>query len=520
MREPGSPRSGTAMPVAPRVPDGPDRPYPDRKRRGAWYTPADLARRMVKRALAYVEGPARWAIDPFAGTGVFLAATAGHGLAACGVDVDPDALAAARSAVPTAHCVVGDALLAPHLGGVDWPAEFPEAMAVGGFDLVLGNPPWEVVERSVHAPHLGGAEYARKLRASGYRFQRAGSGGGGKLNLYRLAVERAFGLLRPGGVLAFLVPAGLLRDAGSAALRRHLLEEGAWLEVWELESGNDLFPTAHRDLPVAAIFVRRGGPTTALELPGGRLGLDTITRGDPLGLGIPALRRPGDAALLERLLAFPRLDAVVAGLGKGDVNLATDRALFRSQPTGLVLRTGKEIAPYRVVAPASRWVDPAAFGQRRDTSRLRVAWRDIADITLRKRMCAAPLPPGSVLGDTLDFLAPPYSADEAYYWLAVLNSHVFEWLVRLRSAHNHLGPGVVGPCRVPPFDPRGERCMAIARMARQAGKSAATALEVDAAVARLYGLNAGDMDVVMAAFPKQSAAFRDALIQAVAGVWL
>ena len=38
-----------------------------------------------------------------------------------------------------------------------WPLEFPEIMAKGGFDLVIGNPPWEVIQ-------LSNAEYFSHLR--------------------------------------------------------------------------------------------------------------------------------------------------------------------------------------------------------------------------------------------------------------------------------------------------------------------------------------------------------------------
>ena len=27
-----------------------------------------------------------------------------------------------------------------------WPLEFPDVMAAGGFDVVLGNPPWERIK--------------------------------------------------------------------------------------------------------------------------------------------------------------------------------------------------------------------------------------------------------------------------------------------------------------------------------------------------------------------------------------
>ncbi|MBM3267840.1 MAG: N-6 DNA methylase [Candidatus Sericytochromatia bacterium] len=327
--------------------DGPALARDDRKRAGAWYTPADLARRIMARALDLASGPVRQVLDPFCGAGAILAAAGGRGLELVGVDRDPVAAAACRAAVPGARVVVGDALLAPEFGGVDWRDLAGEsgacAAAAGGagaFDVVASNPPWEVIERSRHAPHPG-PDYADRLRRSGYRLLAPG----GKLNLYRLALERGLSVLRPGGVLAFVVPAGFLRDTGSAPLRRHFLEAAQFEEVWELASGRDLFPSAHRDLPVCAVFVRRGGITRQIRLGGGLLSREALRRFSPDLHAIPALARPGDAELLESLSPRPPLRDQVPGLRKGDLNLATDRALFRAGPTPLALRTGKEISP-------------------------------------------------------------------------------------------------------------------------------------------------------------------------------
>ncbi len=85
------------------------------------------------------------------------------------VDADPLAVAVARclllsefgasaSAIVSLerHVVCGDAViggpapeaLAPGLGGFDWFSAFPEVFADGGFDAVVGNPPWGAIKPS------------------------------------------------------------------------------------------------------------------------------------------------------------------------------------------------------------------------------------------------------------------------------------------------------------------------------------------------------------------------------------
>ena len=309
--------------------------------------------------------------------------------------------------------------------------------------------------------------------------------------------------------MAFLVPAGLLRDAGSARLRHHLLDEAAWEEVWELDSGGALFPSAHRNLPICAVFIRRGGPTRRIRLPGGVLGREALERLSPQDLAIPRLCRSGDLALLDRLLGCPPLESQVHGIRKGDFNLGSDRHLFTTAPAAHALRTGKEIAPYRIPGGPGRWVSVAPASRHHEHPR--VAWRDIADVTLRKRMVAAPLPAGDVLGDTLNFLVPPYGPEEAAYWLAVLNSHAFEWTVRLRSAHNHLGRRTVGPCPAPLFVAGDPECARISAAAREAESDPGAASRADALVARRYGLDAAALEHLLGAFPKQPEELLDAI---------
>ncbi len=503
------------------VKDGPERSLAERKRLGAWYTPDGLAMRIVRRAASLVDGPIRNILDPSSGAGAFLVAAAAivPGARLCGVDADPLARAACQERAVGAQVVVGDSLLAEDEGGIAWTREFPEAAAAGGFDLVVGNPPWEVLEAAAHQGRHSRRAYADALRRSGAQVFATGA----KINLYRVAIVRAFEHLRPGGVLAFVVPGGLLRDASSEDLRAFLLDAGEWSEVWELETGAALFPTAHRELSCCVVFVRKGRPTAQLCVRAAGSGTPVLLDRavlDRLGApdrSIPALASEAELDLMARLWRLPKLADCVGGIRKGDVNLTTDRELFCDHPTALALRTGKEIGPYRVPGGPRRWVDPERFGKRAHPERVRVAWRDIADRALRKRMCAAMLPPHSVLADTLNFLVLSGDEAEVAYFVALLNSHVFEWAVRRRSAHNHLGKRIVGPCPVVPYQARDTRCRQIAALATQAEQSAAAAIRADAAVAHHYGLSQADLTLILEGFPKQPYALKEAILGAFDG---
>src|SRR2546430_12737558 len=108
-------------------------------------------------------------------------------------------------------------------------AHFGDIVAGGGFDVVLGNPPWVRAERL--PPQV------REALTTRYAAWRPASRGG-FAHLPDLAVafvERALELAAPGGVAALLVPAKLA-SCGYAEPLRQLLAHGTRIErVAEVE---------------------------------------------------------------------------------------------------------------------------------------------------------------------------------------------------------------------------------------------------------------------------------------------
>jgi len=98
----------------------------------------------------------------------------------------------------------------------DYAVHFADVMAAGGFDLLVGNPPWVRSEALPRPLRQRLAERYRWFRPAGIR---------GYQNYPDLSVafiERALELTREGGVTALLIPAKL-RHAGYASTLRHAL---------------------------------------------------------------------------------------------------------------------------------------------------------------------------------------------------------------------------------------------------------------------------------------------------------
>ncbi len=124
-----------------------------------------------------------------------------------------------------------------------WMLEFPEAyfdhagqpLPDGGFDAVLGNPPWDMLR-------AGDPEKAFLRNSGVYRHQ-----GGGHVNRYQMFVERALSLTRRGGRMGLILPAGFATDHTSAPLRRVLLSRASVDTISGFDNRRAIFPI-HRSV--------------------------------------------------------------------------------------------------------------------------------------------------------------------------------------------------------------------------------------------------------------------------------
>ncbi len=167
---------------------------------------------------------------------------------------------------------------------------FADAASRGGFDAIVGNPPWVRLHRiPVDARRRLRATFAVFTRASwehGAEAAHAGHGFAAQVDLAALFVERSLDLLREGAPLALLLPAKLWRALAGGGVRRLLAERATVvaLEDWS-ESPAAFDAATYPSLLVArrgrasppgevTLAIRRRGEHLAWTLRRTALGLD------------------------------------------------------------------------------------------------------------------------------------------------------------------------------------------------------------------------------------------------------
>jgi len=98
-----------------------------------------------------------------------------------------------------------------HINVFDWKSEFPNIMKSGGFDAVIGNPPY-IFGRETFS------DLWKKYITSHYASYQ------GKYDLYIYFIEKGISIIKDKGHFAFIIPNTLLVNENTARLRQFILE--------------------------------------------------------------------------------------------------------------------------------------------------------------------------------------------------------------------------------------------------------------------------------------------------------
>ena len=112
----------------------------------------------------------------------------------------------------------------------NWKNEFPKIFELGGFDVVIGNPPY------VFGGNEGISDKEKDFFKSNYET------GNGKINLFTLFIEKSYRILRDKGAFSFIIPNTFLRVRSYHESRKFFIDKFSFKELADL--GTDIFEGA------------------------------------------------------------------------------------------------------------------------------------------------------------------------------------------------------------------------------------------------------------------------------------
>ena len=286
-----------------------------------------------------------------------------------------------------------------------WPLEFPDVMARGGFDIVLGNPPWDTMSPdykeffSTYDPnvrHLSPADQKiayeellldRKIaerwerhcaalyaavhfiKLSGrYRLFSEGNLGKGDFNVYRMFIETALAATREGRVAAQFVPEGLYNGANATAIRKELFTKFRVEKLAGFENSRGIwFPAVDTRMKFCLYVAWKGGQTERLsaafrvntqqklqDLLAGRIlsiPVAIVEEFSPDAMAVMEFAAQSEIDVCANMYGrYPKFGAEIEGIPyrhyMREVDMGTDRGLFSEGDDGLPVFEGRMIDAY------------------------------------------------------------------------------------------------------------------------------------------------------------------------------
>ena len=359
-----------------------------------------------------------------------------------------------------------------------WDLEFPEVFidlgsaawkANGGFDAVIGNPPYDVLAEKEREEDL------RQVVAyveSNVTFRPAV---GRKMDLFRLFLAKGMQLAGRGGCIGEIVPMSLLGDQQATPLRRFLLREHgiARIEAFPQKDDADrrVFPEAK--LPTCIIVAAKQPdkpPQFTLAVHPGKL-LDEISGSysalpaeievfDPASCMIPLACSRVEFNLAERLSSSSAFKAFreLAQSYQGEINETTMSSLISDDPSeGTKVLRGGNVQRYSFIEEAKqgtekylqldRYKEQVGGERSEHWKKPRLGYQRNAALDNWRRLIFTRLPTPCHCFDSVSYLL--IEGDVSYSYLALLNSSLLEWRFRLTSSNNHVSTDEIGTLPVP-----------------------------------------------------------------------
>ena len=362
-----------------------------------------------------------------------------------------------------------------------------------GFDVVIGNPPWEIWKPNSDEffsqyddTYLSLSSTKKKTKRQGELFETMprikdkweeelnrieqgsiyfrhtdnfsnqswtveGKKTGSDINLYKISVERFLQLLKPDQHLSLIVPDNLMTDLGATGLRHLIFDNYDLEEFLSFENRLGIFQTIHRSYKFAVTTIKKS-PSQREEFKAFfyKLNLDALNQenekmdypfslvkeAEPEKYSLFEPRSIKEFNLYQKIkLKFPPLRETEVIKLRRDFDKTNDSALFLPiEEADYPLYEGKLMNQFKLVDVPTEGVSESDILRKTgaDYENYRIGIRAIASATNQRSLIATLLPRYTTAANNLlmEKDVDTTKIQEKLFTLGLLNSYVLDFVLK------------------------------------------------------------------------------------------
>ncbi len=338
-----------------------------------------------------------------------------------------------------------------------------------GFDVVIGNPPYEIT--------LGKEEKENYIELNNINnyFKTKYTTISGEINLFKIFTEKTPMLINSKGYFSFIMPTSLLNDKSNLKLRNYLFEHFSYVEINEFPEKAKVFQNVTQGVCIYIfsndndiIKVRTNlNSSNDFNKKYYQLTKDLITN---LNYKIPLLNKNEEIKILEKLSKFIKFKDInnILFFSEGEIHLTKFKEAIidnKNHDNIKKLIRGDVIQRYRIldISNKSSYINEEIIKKIsnspkfNDTKVERLVYQQVVNIQKKQRLNFYYINDNSYIGNTCGYMKLLKNNYSIKYFMALLNSNLLNWRFKLTSSNNHILTNELFELPIPNLDPNNKQ---------------------------------------------------------------
>ncbi len=411
----------------------------------------------------------------------------------------------------------------------EWRFEFPEVLDDNGdfvgFDVVIGNPPYAVVEKQRNTP----LEPYRDILEFSNLTKKYSEVEYGKQNLYRLFIKLAYDISGLKSSFSFIIPLTLIGDNSLYTTRNFIFDNFINLNFHCFPQKDNASKRVFEDAKQSTlVFLAEIDKTDDIKEEN-YIKVNTypynsfvdkfitfktnvlgISEFDPHRFSIPLVSEI-EWNILNKIHKYPALRSYSEYfVRRGEINQTIYRNYITSNPNHARLIKGVEIGQFKINTKLSQgekeffneelYETDGKYNENKNLKR--IATQRITGVDERLRLVATMVDSQAYFADSTNSIYNE-SEEKLYFLLGLLNSKLFQWRFKKTSSNNNVSTTEIESL---PINEKNdvyaisERVQEVVNKKKANSTADTTALEaqIDQLVYQLYGLTEEEIGIVEA----------------------